>query len=137
MSALEPLRHSTPTDTTCSHHVSMRALSKQKLSYVQKILCAAKILGSMLLLTFLSNCKLSYLLDPLEMAESSMGHSDLMVSSGNHAMSTFATAEEKENFTTTFPACSSHTLWDAGALVTLPNTDLLAQLTPESVAATP
>ncbi len=66
-----------------------------------------------------------------------MGHSDLMDYSGSHAMSISAMEEEKLIFTTTFPACSSPTSWDVGALVTLPSTDLLVQPTPESVAATP
>ncbi len=66
-----------------------------------------------------------------------MGLSDLMDYSGSHAMSISAMEEEKDRFTTTFQACSSPTSWDAGALVMQPSTDLLAQPTPESVAATP
>ncbi len=66
-----------------------------------------------------------------------MGLSDLMDYFGNHAMSISAMEEEKLIFTTTFPACSSHTSWDVGALVTLLNTDLPAQPTLESVAAMP
>ncbi len=137
MSVLELLRPSTPTDTICFHHASMRALSKQKLNFVLKMISAAKTLGNMLLHIFLNKCKLSYLSDPLETAESSMDHSDLMDYSGSPAMSTSATAEEKVLFTTTFPACFSPTSWDAGALVMMPSTDLLAHPTAESVAVTP
>ncbi len=115
----------------------MKVYSKRNLNYVLQMLYAAKTLGNMQLLIFLNNCKLSFLSVLPRMAESSMGLSDLMDYSGNHAMSISAMEEEKVTLTTTFQACSSHTSWDAGALVMLPNTDLLAQLIPESVAATP
>ncbi len=136
MSASVPLRPSTPTDTTCSHLVSTLTHSRmsQLFALQTHILSADQTPDNMLSAISLNNSRPSFLLDLPRTVESSTDLTRLTEPSGNLAMSTFATEEEKAETTTTFPVCSTPTSWDAGDPVTQLFSELNALQTPESAA---
>ncbi len=135
MSASEPLRPSTPTDTTCSHHVSIQTHSRmsQHFALQTNTLSVAETLDNMQSATFLNNSRPSFLLVLPRTVGSSSGLTRVMELYGNLAMSTFATEEETEETTTTFPLYSTHTSWDAGDLEAPLTTELNALQTLEFV----